>query len=189
MGITTKPRSNTKGRVVMKKSVVFGLFLSLILAVPTMASQQKPLPVGDIEVSADSLGPVVLGQSIEFMMRDGTYVSGKVTRANREEIAVDVKKSEPKGRIRGANAVIPTADISIVYMKKSGTVAAPIALGIAGGVLGFIGGFYIGYRMNDETAAGIFSLGSAAGGGTGGALLGRYAVRKTVTIAVTEPTR
>jgi hypothetical protein len=171
----------------MKKSLVFGLFLSLTLAVPTMAGQQKPLPVGDLEVSADSLGAIVLGQSIEFMMRDGTYISGKVIRSNREEIAVDVKKSEPKGRVRGAIAVIPTADISIVYMKKSGTVAAPIALGIAGGVLGFIGGFYVGYRMDSEAMAGILSLGSAAGGATGGAMLGRQAVRKTVTIAVTVP--
>ncbi len=173
----------------MKKSVVFGLFLSLILAVPTMAGQQKPLPVGDLEVSADSLGPVVLGRSIELMMRDGTYMSGKVTRSSREEIAVDVKKSEPKGRVRGAKAVIPTADISMVYMKKSGTVAAPIALGIAGGVLGFMGGFYVGYLMNSEPMAAIFSLGSAAGGATGGAMLGRQAVRKTVTIAVTAPTK
>jgi len=173
----------------MKKSVVFGLFLSLFLAVPTMAGQQKPLPVGDLEVSADSLGSLVLGKSIELMMRDGTYVSGKVTRSSREEIAVDVKKSEPKGRMRGANAAIPTADISIVYMKKSGTVAAPIALGIAGGVLGFIGGAFAGYEMNSGPMVAILGLGAAAGGATGGAMLGRQAVRKTVTIAVTAPTK
>jgi hypothetical protein len=173
----------------MKKNMALGTFLLLILAVPTLAGQQKPLPVGDLEVSADSLGPVVLGQSIEFMMCDGTYVAGKVIRANREEITVNVKKSEPKGRVLGANAVVPTADISVVYMKKSGTPAAPIALGVTGGVLGFIGGFYLGYVMNDETAAAIFSLGSAAGGATAGAMLGREAVKKRVTIAVTAPIR
>jgi hypothetical protein len=172
---------------VMKKNIVLGLFLSLILAVPTMAGQQKPLPVGDLEVSADSLGPVVLGQSIEFMLRDGTYVSGKVIRANREEIAVDVKKSEPKARVHGANAIIPTTDISVVYMKKSGSVAAPVALGIVGGVLGLIGGAYVGYAMDSGPIAAIGAIGVAAGGATGGAMLGRAAVRKTLTIAVTAP--
>ena len=173
----------------MKKSVVFALFLSLILAVPTMAGQQKPLPVGDLEVSADSLGPVVLGHSIEFMMRDGTYVSGKVARSSREEIAVDVKKCEPKGRVSGANAVIPTADISIVYMKKSGTIAAPIALGIAGGVLGLIGGEFVGYKMSSAAMEVSLGLVAAAGGATAGAMLGHQAVRKTVTIAVTAPAK
>jgi hypothetical protein len=173
----------------MKKSVALGLFLSLILSVPTMAGQKTPLPVGDLEVSADSLGPVILGRSIELMLRDGTYVSGKVTRSTRVEIAVDVKKSDPKGKVHGANAVIPTADISMVYMKKSGNPAAPVALGVVGGVLGFIGGCYVAYQMDSEPAAVILGIGSAAAGAAAGALIGREVVKKTVTIAVSSATK
>jgi hypothetical protein len=46
-----------------------------------------------------------------------------------------------------------------------------------------------GYEMNSEPMAAILSLGSAAGGATGGAMLGHQAVRKTVTIAVTAPAK
>ena len=46
-----------------------------------------------------------------------------------EEIFVDVKKCEPKNRVRGANVSIPAEYVAVVYLKKSGTVAAPVALG------------------------------------------------------------
>ena len=173
----------------MKKGVVYGLFLSLILAVPSIAGQQAAPPIGDLEISADSLGPVVLGRSIKLMMRDGTYVSGKVVRSTREEITIDVKESEPKGKVRGANAVILTADISVVYVKKSGSLAAPVALGVVGGLLGFIGGCYVGYRMDSGPMSFALGLGSAVGGATGGALIGREAARKTVMIAVSAPAK
>jgi hypothetical protein len=182
-------RSITERGGIMKKRVVYELFLSLILTVPSMAEQQAPLPIGDLDISADSLGPVVLGRSIKLMMRDGTYVSGKVTRSTREEITIDVKESEPKGKVSGANAVIPTTDISIVYMKKSGGLAAPVALGVVGGMLGFIGGCYVAYRMDSGPMAFVLGIGSAVGGATSGALIGREAVRKTITIAVLAPTK
>ena len=106
-----------------------------------------------------------------------------------EEIFVDVKKCEPKNRVRGANVSIPAEYVAVVYLKKSGTVAAPVALGVVGGVLGFVGGAYMGFRLDDETAAVILSFGSAAGGATAGAMLGREAAKKRVAIAFTAPIR
>lgn len=60
-----------------------------------MAEQQARLPIGDMEISADSLGPLVLGRSIKLMLRDGTYVSGK---DRRTEIGVNVPA--PERRVR-----------------------------------------------------------------------------------------
>ena len=173
----------------MKKTTALGLCLYLILSVPAMARQQKPLPLGDLDISADSLGSMVLGQSIELMLHDGTYVAGKVIKASREDITVNVKKCEPKGRVTGSNAIMQTADISMVYMKKSGNVAAPVALGIVGGGLGFVGGVYVGYRMDSVPAAWTFGLAAATGGAAAGAIGGREAVRKKVAIAVTAPSK
>ena len=140
-----------------------------------------------LQVSPDFLGGVVLGQKVELMMRDGTYVKGKVLRASRDEVTMSVKSSEPTGRIRGPEAILKSSEIAVVRLTKNGTAAAPIVLG----VVGAIGALYAAaYAAQDFQSAGAFisvSLLSAAGGATGGALLGREAAKKTVTINVTQP--
>jgi hypothetical protein len=168
----------------MKKSVVLGLCLYLTAAFPAMALQEGRLPLGDLEVAADSLGAMVLGQSIELMTRDGSYASGKVVKASRETICLNVKRAEPKGWVSGSEALIQTDRIATVYTKRSGNVGAPIALGIAGGVLGFLGGTYVGYRLDSAPVCVFAGIGAAALGATGGAYAGSEAVRKRIAITV-----
>jgi hypothetical protein len=64
----------------------------------------------------------------------------------------------------------------------------PVTLGIVGGIGGFTLGAFAGVACCDEEAGMIAlpMLGSV-GGAVGGSLLGREAVRKTVTIYVTQP--
>ncbi len=172
----------------MKKYIAVSLCFCLVAAVPLMASEQKPLPVGDLQVSADTLGAVVLDQNIKLMMRNGTYVEGKVLRTSREEIVMNVKKSEPKMQFRGSEASLKTADIASVYMKKNGPVAAPVALGVIGGILGFVGGAMVGYASDSVGVSLLAGIGGAAGGASLGAYGGRQAAKKTVSINVVPST-
>jgi hypothetical protein len=162
----------------------------LLVASSVAADQNTTFSEGnknELRVSSDSLGAMVLDKKIKLMMRDGTYVEGDVVQATRDAITLKVKKSEPRNRFQGKEATIPTSDIGAVYLRKGGSVAAPIALGIG---CGFLGGIVAGLALRDsQGTAGpaLIGIGSITGGAIGGALLGREAVKKTVTINVLQP--
>lgn len=151
-----------------------------------ITSVRRPLPTGsDLELSASALGAVVLDAKIKLMTREGTYVEGKVLQATEEKLLMEVSKSEPKGRLRGREAEIRTADIAVVYMKKNGSIVAPVALGVVGGFLGALGTSYAAWRTCSTGAgAAAFVIAGMAGGATAGAYAGHEAVKKTVTINV-----
>lgn len=178
-----------KETVIMKKHLAVILCVCLGIPLPALAQEGRSLPLGDLQVSADTLGSTVLGENVKLMMRDGTYVEGKVIRAGREEIVMQVKKSEPRGRVKGAEAALKTSDIATLVMKKNGSVAAPVALGIVGGILGLIGGSYAGYRTDSAPIMLVGMLGGAAGGAALGAYGGHEAVKKTITISVVPAAR
>lgn len=169
----------------MKKSAVMAVFLSLTLSVPSMATpQQRARIAGELQVTSDTLGAVVLGEKIQLMMRDGSYLKAKVLRASKTEIYVRIEKSTPAGRFPQSETSLQTAEIGAVYVRKSGSAAAAVALGVAGGILGIWGS---GYAAQDARSAAAFMaavVAGGAGGATGGAMLGRELARKTVTISV-----
>ena len=122
------------------------------------------------------------------MMRDASYLEGKVVRAEPEEILIHVKKSDIRGsavKIHNNNAILRTSDIGSVYIRESGSAAAPVVLGIIGGALGVIGTVN---TLEDSrcsaAAAWTILIGLTAGGATGGALLGREVSKKIVTVNV-----
>jgi hypothetical protein len=172
----------------MKRIVlVCGLWLSISL--PAWADPRIHPSVSDLQADPESIGAIILGKKIKLMMRDGSYLEGKVLRAGPQEIGMRVKNSELKGASivvqKGKETALKTSEIGMVYFRKSGSVAGPVALGVIGGILG---GTVSAYVLQDEESAAtgltIFIAG-AAGGATGGALLGREVVKKTVTIYVT----
>jgi ribosome maturation factor RimP len=141
----------------------------------------------DLEVSSESLGAVVLDENIKLTTRDGTYVEGKVLGAGTEEITIDVKKSEPKGRMGTGHQVIRTSDIVLVRMKKNGSVAAPVALGVVCGLLGAVAsGYSAWYAGMSEGELIAFELAGMAGGAVAGAYAGHATAMKTVTIGVVD---
>ena len=173
----------------LKRRMVF-IAVAFIFIMSVFAVGQKTTPAEGsnnvLSVSSDSLGAMVLDQNIKLMMRDGTYVEGKVIQATREAITVKVKKSEPRDRVAGPEAVLATSDIGTVYLSKSGSTAVPIVLGIAGG---FLGGMATAAAVLDggsDNSAALVFLGMG-GGAAGGAILGREVVKKTVTINVLQP--
>jgi hypothetical protein len=135
----------------------------------------------------DSLGGIVLGQKIKLMTRDGTYAEGKVIRASQTEITMEIRESEPKGRLLHPEAIIPTSDIGTVYLVKNGTIAAPVALGVAAGFAGAFAAAYSAENVHSDAGFISIMLLGAAGGATGGAILGREMAKKTLQINITEP--
>ena len=125
----------------------------------------------------------VLNQNIKAMTRDGGYVEGKVVQATEESLLLDVSKSEPKGRFRGESS-IQTADIAVVYIKKSGGVAAPAGLGVVGGFLALLGTTYAAVHTNSGPAGALLVIGGTAAGAALGAYAGSELVKKTITINV-----
>ncbi len=179
----------------MNRILSVGLILSLASVAPLFGFDEKGLSGAGagrntVNVSPDVLSGMVLDQSVRLMMRDGTYVEGKVFRASQDSITLKVNRSEPKGRIRGPDATLSSSEISVVFLRKSGTIAAPIALGILGGFAGGLATSYAAYALGGEsTAAGIAVLGGITGGACGGALLGREAAKRTLTINVISPSQ
>jgi hypothetical protein len=167
--------------------LAFGLYLSIIAS---LSAQQKNHPfAADLQVDSESLGSIVLDKKVKLMMRDGSYLEGRVLQASREEIVLHVGKAEQRGDSvlmrKGKEASLKTSDIGVVYLRKDGAVAAPVALGVLGGFLGALGTSYaLRNSENNGTAFTLFVAGTA-GGATAGALLGREAVKKAVTIYVT----
>ena len=175
-----------------KNPVLIVAAMVLLVASGVAADPNATLPErnkDELGVSSESLGAMVLDKKIKLMMSDGTYVEGKVVQVSGDAITLKVKKSEPKNRFQGKEATIPTSDIGAVYLRKGGTVAAPIALGIGCGFLGAIVSAYA-LRNTSGTAGPVTAfIASTTGGAIGGALLGREAVKKTVTINVLRPSK
>lgn len=135
--------------------------------------------------SAGNLAPLVLDQSIRAMMRDGTYFEGLVVKASPEGLTVRVRRTEPRSRLARPEAVIPAADLSVVRMKRNGSAAASITLGIIGGISGFV----LGASCCGEAIPLSLLLASttSVAGAVRGSLLGRELNRKTITIFVIDP--
>jgi len=146
--------------------------------------QKRLLGASDLELNPGAVGAVVLNEKVKIMTRDGGYIEGKVLQASRDKLVLDVSKAEPK-RIRGQSA-ISTDDIAVVYMKKNGSVAAPVALGVVGGFLALIGSSYAAYESNSGPMGAFMVIGGTAAGAAAGAYAGREAAKKTLTISVTR---
>jgi len=173
----------------MKRDFVMTLSAILAVFIPSMVPAQDARLVGDRLVSSDSLGALVLGQKIRLMTHDGTYVEGKVLRANQKEIHMQVKTCMPKewlakGQLPGRERSLRTADITVVHLQKNGSPAISAALGVIGGYLGGAGAALAADRIHSRPAYFGAVLVSAATGAAAGALLGRKAARQTISIIV-----
>lgn len=173
----------------MKKGIVYLLFVVMILPMQAVLGQDSSHPLipqgrSTLSVGPAALAPLVEDAKIRLMLRDGTYVEGKVLNATETELKMKVGHSEPEGRIKKGECNIPTREISAVYLKKKGPAVLPIALGILGGFGGALIGSYAGYESgNTGTLLGL-GIGLTTAGATGGALLGAEVAKKTVTINV-----
>ena len=176
----------------MKNLALICLLSSAVATVPCVSARDELLAAAGneedtLQVGPDSLGPLVLGKKVMLMTRAGLYVEGKVHTVDADTITMQVKKSEPKGSIKGTEATIPTSEIAVVHLTSNGSMIAPVALGVLGGVGGLFIGSYAAYCSDSSVGTTIATvLGTSVGGATGGALLGREAAKKTITINVVQ---
>ena len=173
----------------MRRRMSSALLLCLVLSSPFQGWARGGPLQADLQAGSETLGAIVLGQKIQLMMRDGTYLEGKVLRASPGELNVHVSKHEPKGSWSGSDKTIPTGEIAVIHMRKNGSVAVPVALGVAAGLLGAIGAAYAADDVHSDSGYFAMFIAAAAGGATGGALLGREIARKTITIQVVPAKR
>jgi len=176
----------------MKLPAEILLFIMIGSAIPPAAAQKpdarpSPSSAANLTVRPTALGPLVENQSIKMMLRDGTYIEGKVHAAMEDTLMMTVKHSEPQGRVKKGDVSIPTRDISVVYLRKKGSAVPPIVLGVAGGLGGLIAGSWAGYGLDSYGASVALGIGFAAAGATGGAYLGMEVAKRDVTINVAPP--
>ena len=168
----------TDKRLVLDQGIRTGEYL-----ISEITSVQRHLVASDhLELSPNALGAVILNEKIKAMTRDGGYVEGKVVQSTEDSVIVDVSKSEPKGRFFGESR-IPTTDIAVVYIKRSGGVAAPVGLGVIGGFLALLGSTYGAVSTNGPAGA-LLVIGGTSVGAALGAYAGSELVKKTITINV-----
>jgi hypothetical protein len=183
-------RALHRWRNLMRTQIAVLLSVLLFCSTPVRAESQRNLPTSGkntVRVTADSLGALLLNRKLELMTKDGTYLKGKVIAADTNSITIRVDEAEPASRISGREATVRSTDISVVHMKKAGSPALPIVLGIVGAFAA--GGPVAGMTDPDASDKGAQNalVFSAMGlGATGGLLLGRRLARKTVIVNV-EP--
>ncbi len=169
----------TDKRLVLDQGTNTGEYL-----ISDITSVQRHLVAsGHLELSPNALGAVILNEKIKAMTRDGGYVEGKVVQATEDSLIIDVSKSEPKRRFIGESR-IPTADIAVVYIKKSGGVGAPVGLGVIGGFLALLGTTYAAVHSNSGPLGALLVIGGTSAGAALGAYAGSELVKKTITINV-----
>jgi hypothetical protein len=173
----------------MKEGIVILLSILMVVSAPVVAGQNSGVPSGNAGNSNLSVRPAALAllvedQSIKLMLRDGTYLEAKVLHASEEALGLKVKHSEPAGRLKKGETSILTREVAVVYLKRKGTVAWPVALGVAGGFGGFLAGVYAGYQSDSAPVTIGLGIGLATAGAVGGALLGNEAAERTVIINV-----
>lgn len=141
----------------------------------------------EIRVNPENLGPYIFDRKVSLMTHQGTLVEGKVVGVTEREVRLRAKRIEPTGQISGPDAVVATAAISVVHMKKPGSMAAPITGGILGGFGGYAAGVYSLLAANRNAGPASFlvvAVPSTIGGAVGGAFLGRELAKEAVTIFV-----
>ena len=172
----------------MKNAMLLAAIFWLWTCSPSIAAQTLLPPGSDLKIGAESVGPLILGQKVKIMMRDASYLEGTVVRADRDEVLIRITKADLKGSSavtqKGKEAFVRTSDIGTVFLRKGGSIAGPIALGVIGGILGAAGSVYLVRDADSPAAAISFLAAGSAGGATLGALIGREAVKKTITISV-----
>lgn len=81
------------------------------------------------------------GKPVHMMLKDGTYLRGKVTDGNEAAVVVALKESSDGSEKSERTVSVHEVGTVIVREKIGGSIAAA---GVAGGLLGFCGGVVAG---------------------------------------------
>jgi hypothetical protein len=117
--------------ILTRRIAVLAMVLFLASGGPASAAEA-------LQLRWDELGPRIVGRKIEFVLSDGTQVSGKAIAAEPDGLRLNIAKSsnrqvQPKG-----NQLIPRGRISLLrvteYRKRGRLIATAGAVGVAAGI-------------------------------------------------------
>lgn len=143
-------------------------------------------PAGGIELRWAELGPVLSGQRVTVVLKDGSRVIGDAVIVRDDALVLDVKRVSGSSSYTGNNAPVPRAGVARIEMERHG--GAGKTLGVVLGVLtGVVLGGWIAGETADSAGVGIpLFLAIASGLTVGGYYVGKHASRQVTVITVAD---
>ena len=130
------------------------------------------------DVGAPTMHRWISGRKVDLMLRDGTYVKGRVLRGDSGTIRIAARKASDKG-YAGRESEIPTDQISTVYYRER-IGGNRFAASLGGALAGLFSGLLIGGSDSGSETGVIIGggLGLVLGTGTGLGLAEHYNLRE-----------
>lgn len=135
-----------------------------------------------VELRWAELGPVVSGQRVTAVLRDGSRITGDAVVVREDALVLDVKRGS--GAYAGSNAPVPRSSIASIEVERHGGAGRTLGL-----VLGVLSGVVLGAWISAETAdsAGVgipLFLGVASGITIAGYYAGRQMSKRVTVIRI-----
>lgn len=126
-----------------------------------------------LKVRPESLSAWVLGKNVHLMLKDGTYLRGKVTSGNESSIVIALREASGGAREKEDRTVGVSEAGTVIVREKLGGSTAAAAVG--GGLAGFWGGAVAGAfsgNGSDEGQRALIGAGLGTLLGTTAAVVG-----------------
>jgi hypothetical protein len=148
---------------------VLALCLSLSLLVPELAFP-APRP---LRLRWNELAPLVVAQTVEVVLTDGTRLRGEALAIRDENLVLDWKKASKTKRYSKGNIVVPRSEIAgLTLIRYPGSMGRATGA-VTGTLAGMTAGSAILYKADGSFAAVAGYLAASIGGGWAGHRLGK----------------
>ena len=153
------------------------------------AGELAPSPTGaqaGVELRWSELGPVLSGQRVTAVLRDGNRVKGQAVVVRDDALVIDVARATGSRAYAGPQAPVPRAAIATIEIERQGTGGRTLGV-----VLGVLAGIVLGAWISGETAdsAGVgipLFLGIASGITVAGYYAGKQVSRRVTVIRIVD---
>ena len=134
------------------------LAVMLLLTAPALVAGGKQLGV-----AWDELGPLILGQDIEFVLPDATEVRAFVTAVRQNSLLLEIQKTSRSRLHPKGSTEISRINVSVIKLRQGGARLPGRILRAAGGyLLGVLVGGYAGLAVTAGSETGAYA-GAAVG--------------------------
>ncbi|RPI20287.1 MAG: hypothetical protein EHM61_27385 [Acidobacteria bacterium] len=116
-----------------------------------------------LKVRPEDLSAWTLGKTVHVMLKDGTYLRGKVTSGNESSILIALREASDRPKEKEGRTVSVSEVGTVIVREKLGGSTA--AAGVGGGLAGFWGGAAAGAFSSDGSDEGQRALLGACLGG------------------------
>ncbi len=180
VSLITAPTPTTPPGPIARAAAVHASRLAGDLA-PTPAEAQA-----GVELRWSELGPVLSGQRVTAVLRDGRRVTGQAVVVRDDALVIDVARATGSRDSAGSQAPVPRAAVATIEVERPG--GAGRTLGVVLGMLtGVVLGGWISAESTDSAGVGIpLFLGIASGVTVAGYYAGKQVSRRVTVIRVVD---